>query len=159
MIYGLPNSAQFAPLAGAVAIGLFCGLLWDILRVFRKLRVPGRVRLFIEDVSFCLIAALLFFSVCCLFNYGKVRGYILLAQVLGFSVWYLLPGRLADRTASAIQKLLRTFVLRPIVRIYRLYFALRKCITSKRKQRVRKMKKKQKKSKKNYFKSAKNTCK
>ncbi len=159
MIYGLPNRAQFPPLIAAIVLGLLCGMLWDVLRIFRKLQVPSRTRLFFEDVLFFLICSLLSFAVCFAFNYGNVRGYILLAQVFGFFVWYCLPGRLADRTANALQKILRTLFLRPIIFVWRVFYTLRRRMHEKRIPKVKKTKKKEKKSKKNYYNSAKKTCK
>ena len=106
MIYGLANSAQFRPLLWAVLLGAASGVVWDVLRFFRFLIPPGRVRVFAEDVFFFLWWAVFTFLLCYATNYGIIRSYILLAQPFGFFTWYLLPGRLVKKVALCLRRVL-----------------------------------------------------
>lgn len=159
MIYGMPNNAQFEPLAWSVLLGLVCGVLWDILRFFRRLHPPGRIRLFAEDVLFFTVWSLLTFLLCYVYNFGIVRAYILLAQPFGFLLWYCLPGRLTYRIADRLYLQWQRFFARPFFAAFcfclRVFARLKKRIRKNPQKRV----KKSKKIKKNILKLQKKTCK
>ncbi|MBE6813422.1 MAG: hypothetical protein E7523_11165 [Ruminococcaceae bacterium] len=159
MIYGIANHAQFEPLVRAILLGVVCGILWDVLRFFRRLIPAGRVRLFAEDTLFFLVWSLLTFLLCYVYNFGIVRAYILLAQPFGFLLWYCLPGRLTFRVADWLIGKWQRFVVRPLLVVFcfffRLFIRIKKHFSRKR----QKEKKKIKKSKKNIPELKKKTCK
>lgn len=159
MIYGISNNAQFFPLVWAVLLGVFCGVLWDLLRFFRRLFPIGRVGLFVEDLLFFTVWSLLTFLLCYVTNFGIVRAYILFAQPLGFFLWYCLPGKLTLRFADWFAAQYRRYIVCPAIRFfcsfYRFFFYVRKNFAAKRE----KYRKKPEKSKKNILKLQKKACK
>lgn len=159
MIYGLENNAQFVPLVWAILLGVVCGVGWDILRFFRRVVPSGRIRLFVEDVLFFTVWALLIFLLCYVTNFGIVRAYILLAQLFGFLLWYCLPGRLTLRFADWFVVECQRFIICPALRficfLYRLFVRVKNAFVCKKE----KCRKKSKKSKKNILKLQKKTCK
>ena len=117
MIYGITNNAQFVPLVWSVLLGVVSGVLWDILRFFRRLLPCGKVCLFFEDVLFFTVWSFLTFMLCYVTNFGIIRAYILLAQPFGFFLWYCLPGKLTFRIADGVSALLRRIVFYPYFRL------------------------------------------
>ncbi len=159
MIYGIPNNAQFEPLAWAVLLGLVSGVLWDVLRFFRHLHPPGRIRLFAEDVIFFCVWSLLTFLLCYVYNFGIIRAYILLAQPFGFFLWYCFPGRLTFRLADWLQRQWCRFFVRPLLAAFCLGYRIFVRMKNKLPRKQKKSMKKSKKSKKNIPKMQKKTCK
>jgi hypothetical protein len=159
MIYGISNNAQFLPLAWAILLGVVCGVLWDVLRFFRRLFPIGQLGLFAEDILFFAVWGLLTFLLCYVTNFGVVRAYILFAQPFGFVLWYCLPGKLTFRLADWWAEKFRHLVIYPSIRffcfVYRIFFRVRKKFAAKRE----KFRKKPKKSKKNILKLQKKACK
>lgn len=146
MIYGVSNNAQFEPLAWSVLLGLVCGVLWDFLRFFRRIVLPGRVRLFIEDVLFFTVWSLLTFLLCYVYNFGIVRAYILLAQPFGFFLWYCLPGKLTCRIADWLVLQWQRFVVRPFLSVFCTFLRFFSRLQKKPFHKKRKIKKKNKKN-------------
>ena len=159
MIYGVANNAQFEPLVRSVMLGVGCGILWDVLRFFRRLLPPGRIRLFAEDVLFFVVWSLLTFLLCYVYNFGIVRAYILLAQPFGFFLWYCLPGKVTYRFADWLFLKWQRWIIRPLCSLfcffYRLFVRADKRFACNLHKRV----KKPKKSKKNIPKLQKKACK
>jgi hypothetical protein len=68
-------------------------LCYDFLRVIRRIFCHGFLWISVEDTLFGLVAGALFFLRLCQWNDGIVRGYLLLAVLLGALTYYACCGR------------------------------------------------------------------
>lgn len=71
----------------ACICGVVIGALYDVFRVFRAVFEGGRIRLFFEDLLFCLMAALVFVVYCFNATMGVVRMFSALGALFGFFVY------------------------------------------------------------------------
>ncbi|MBU9710173.1 spore cortex biosynthesis protein YabQ [Evansella tamaricis] len=78
---------QFLSMLASAGTGIVLGASFDTYRRF--LRSPKRFRwsLIVNDILFWVLQALLFFYVLLQVNHGEVRFYLLIALVLGYSIY------------------------------------------------------------------------
>lgn len=94
----------------AMLCGFFIGALYDIFRVLRTVWRGSRIRLFCEDVVFCVISALVFTVFCFNISLGIIRLFLALGALMGFFVYRFSVGLLTVRVAAAIKALLMPYV-------------------------------------------------
>jgi len=94
----------------AFAVGIGLGALYDVFRICRAVR--GNVRLntlwiFVEDILYALLCAVVVIIFVFHVNQGRIRGFMLLAAGAGFRLYYVTLGRLmmglAERIAAGIR--------------------------------------------------------
>lgn len=116
------QEALFFGISIVVGAGLF--LLYDVLRIFRRIVPHGNIWIGIEDFVYWLICAGMVFVMLYRENDGMMRGYALIGLVAGMFFYYLLLSRYVVRVNvlilgtvfGTIRKGLR-FLFRPIIRI------------------------------------------
>ncbi len=75
----------------AAALGLFLGLLYDVMAFFRRLGGGGAFLTALLDLLFCLMGATGFFLLVFGESQGVIRGYLPLGAILGgalYAVWF-----------------------------------------------------------------------
>lgn len=106
----------------ACVLGVTMGLFYELFRILR-LAVPcGRITVFIQDIVFFVVCGFLSFFFMLIFNNGTVRGFIIIANVLGMIVYLLTFGKLINKSAGFIIKAVKSilnFIKRPFVWIER----------------------------------------
>ncbi|AYV68807.1 MULTISPECIES: spore cortex biosynthesis protein YabQ [Niallia] len=80
-------STQFMTMLAMVSMGLFFGISLDTYQYFLKRPKRKRSIVFIHDILFWVLQALLMFYVLFLVNKGEVRIYLVLALLLGFAMY------------------------------------------------------------------------
>ena len=94
---GCLNNEQCAdPTSGAAVWtggALWLLLVYDLIRIFRRVAAHGVVWIAVEDMFFWVISAFVLFQFLYQEDDGKVRGFVILAMFLGM----LLYGRLCSR--------------------------------------------------------------
>ncbi len=70
----------------SVALGVILCIIYDIFRSYRKIKVPSVISVFVQDVLFFAISAILTFLLLLATTYGQVRGYAFIGIALGFSL-------------------------------------------------------------------------
>ena len=80
-------STQFMTMLAMVSMGLFFGVCLDTYQYFLKRPMRKRSIVFIHDILFWISQALLMFYVLFLVTKGEVRVYLVLALLLGFSMY------------------------------------------------------------------------
>jgi spore cortex biosynthesis protein YabQ len=81
----------------SVVLGVFLFLLYDLLRIWRRLIPHGTVWIAIEDMVYWLISTVAVFVMLYAANDGKVRGYALGGIVCGMLFYYGRFSRLVIR--------------------------------------------------------------
>ncbi len=80
---------------------LFC-LLYDILRVFHRLWLKGFFEVFVSDILFWFVLSVVTFCFLIIRCQGSVRGYVLIGQLLGFSVARITVSRFFVKALTGI---------------------------------------------------------
>lgn len=101
----------YCVLAG-VALSLFA----DVLRALRKYFRLGKAAVFITDLAFCIIAAVLTFLMQFVYSNGTIRFYILSGEVCGFLSARVALSPFINRIFAWIYKIL-CLIIRPIKKI------------------------------------------
>jgi spore cortex biosynthesis protein YabQ len=86
-------SGELALFVQFFLMGAMVALSYDFLRVIRRIIAHGLLWISLEDIIFSLLAGGGLFLVLCDKNDGILRGYILLAALLGVIVGALCVGR------------------------------------------------------------------
>ncbi len=84
---------QTVSLLLAAGIGAVLCLLYDVFRLLRLALSSGRVAIFIEDVLWFFLSALVTYMLCLARCKGEVRGFIIIGEVLGFLLWRISASR------------------------------------------------------------------
>ena len=71
-----------------VLIGGIMGMLYDLIRIFRKIIPHSNWSVQIEDTLYWIICALIGFAVLYMHNYGQIRFFVFIGIILG-GVFYL----------------------------------------------------------------------
>lgn len=114
-----PDLETFFPVAEETRLfllsclwGVPVGILYDIFRIIRALLPHNKAAVFIEDILFFLVYAVMFMTFCALFARSVARFYYAVGNALGFAVYFCTVGKIvvgAIRTVSgAVKKLLST---------------------------------------------------
>lgn len=77
----------------AMASGFAAGFLYDLFRLKRKALKTKSFAVYIDDIVFWIITALIVFIAAYSSNQGEIRFYFFLAVTLGVSVYYWLFSR------------------------------------------------------------------
>lgn len=110
----------------AVAGGMVIAFLYDIFRIRRKALRTNIVVVYIEDLIYWILVALVMFGVTFYSNDGELRGFIFLGSAIGVILYISLMSRLIVGSAMLVIgiicrvfKLLWTIVAYPFKIVYR----------------------------------------
>lgn len=73
----------------AIRMGLILAVVYDMLRIFRRVITRGTILVALEDIVFWIIAAFAVFNMIYENNSGNLRGYILVGLVIGIVLYEL----------------------------------------------------------------------
>ncbi len=110
----------YAILAGAVL-----GVCYDVFRILRVARPPGKIGIIVEDLFFaliCIIVTLVFLQI---FTGGAFRFFIPVGEAVGFLLYHLTIGALVIRVARQVIRFLQTlisFLFLPFRIVFRWFF-------------------------------------
>lgn len=71
-----------------ILIGVIMGMLYDLIRIFRKIIPHSNWIVQIEDTIYWIICALIGFAILYMHNYGQIRFFVFIGIILG-SIFYL----------------------------------------------------------------------
>lgn len=113
----------------SAAIGALLGVIYDIFRIIRiAVQISERdnangnaksakmretfsfIIIFIEDILFFIIAAIITILFIFMVNNGQVRLFAITGEILGFTVYYFTVGRVVKALAERIIALIRLFI-------------------------------------------------
>lgn len=121
-LVGTPQQARV--FMYAVGFGFLIGILYDVFRTIRMLVSNGKKAFMVFDVLYAFTAAILTFLFLLTVQSGRVRGFVLFGELLGFLIYYISFGLLVVRVSDKIVHGLRRFfkgmfrlVTKPICRI------------------------------------------
>ena len=107
--------------------GICCGIVYDFIRIIRRIFKPGTVLVLMLDILFWILCAI--FTFCMLFfvNYGRVRWYEWFAIAIGAGAYFLSASPMVTEGGTMFFKLLLKllkFVTAPLFSLIKVIFAL-----------------------------------
>lgn len=112
MSLGIIGELQFFGLS--LLRGILILLLYDLLRIFRRVVSHGVVAIAMEDLCYWLITALLIFQLIYRENDGAIRGYAIAALGMGMLLYYYTLSKYLVNGMSWILKKILSFLLKPV---------------------------------------------
>jgi len=100
----------------SLILGAVLGMFYDVFRIIRIALKSSTASVFIQDLLYFSSSAVICFVFMMKYNFGELRGYILLGALIGFAVYYRTIGKIVYKCASIIIKFI-TKVIRLTVRI------------------------------------------
>ena len=101
--------------------GMVIAFIYDAFRVKRKAVKTSAVIIYVEDLIFWIIVAVIMFAVIYFSNEGEIRGYIFIGSVLGIIIYSLLFSKIimavflfALRTFCRVLKFIWAVITYPI---------------------------------------------
>ncbi len=112
MSSGIIWELQFFGLA--ILRGVLILMLYDLLRIFRRVVPHGIWSVAVEDVVYWVVTALLIFQLLYRENDGSVRGYVLLAVAAGMLLYHLTLSNWLVEHISGILRICTGVLLKPV---------------------------------------------
>ena len=109
----------------SVVLGAALSAFYDVFRILRiAFRTPKWV-VVIQDIIYFIICAVITFMFLLNNNYGMVRAFVIIGEILGWIIYYLTLGNLVIRLSKVIinfikfaLKLLFNIFIQPFYKIY-----------------------------------------
>ncbi|MGN1318155.1 MAG: spore cortex biosynthesis protein YabQ [Lachnospirales bacterium] len=105
----LSMNEQFYLFFSSIAIGIIGGFVYGIIRIFRIYISHSLLGIYIEDILFWLIFAVVFFLTMLCLNYGELRPYIYFGLLIGGFLYRLFIHKLVIKFLNPFVYLLRLF--------------------------------------------------
>lgn len=106
---GISISGQTLEFLLSAALGFGLGALYDLFRITRVILNPGRVFVFIQDVLYWIVCAVVSFLFILTVNRGEIRGFLLFGELMGAVFYYCTLGWLVMKSTRAIASAVRRF--------------------------------------------------
>ena len=97
-----------------ILIGVIMGMLYDLIRIFRKIIPHSNWSVQIEDAIYWVVCALTGFSILYMHNYGQIRFFVFIGIILGsvfyFCTFSIIFMKFATWLIDLIKHIIRTLV-------------------------------------------------
>lgn len=129
-MYGVDLSVQFENLMPAIGLGFILGFVYDIFKLIRQIFFNGKTAFFITDMIFVVVCTLSSFMLFIAVNSGRIRGYLVMFEVLAACVYRFTAGQLVSAVTDKFSKVINALCVKVFsvfsVPIKRMYTLLRK---------------------------------
>lgn len=85
-----------------ITVGIGLAVLYDCLRIWRRLIPHGIIWLSVEDILFWMASALITFTVCFVEDAGNIRWFAVAGEALGALMYHYTVGRILVKYVSLI---------------------------------------------------------
>jgi spore cortex biosynthesis protein YabQ len=90
----------------SVAGGILIAFIYDIFRLKRRAVKTAAVFIYLEDIAFWMVVAVIMLAVLYYGNEGEIRGYIFLAVIFGVFIYLLLLSKIVMNVFMFILKII-----------------------------------------------------
>ena len=108
----------------SMVLGAALCLIYDIFRIARIAKKPSRLLLFMQDIAFALVCAVLIFFMQMVRSSGEVRWFILTGALCGFAAcrvtvsrFFMLISGVIIRVIKSIIELVNKLLICPVTRV------------------------------------------
>lgn len=93
----------------SIGFGFLLGILYDVFRTVRIVISESKGFVLFMDLLYFLVCTFLNFCYILTVDYGKIRFYIVFAEILGWLIYYFSFGAVAIRFSRFVSKAIRSF--------------------------------------------------
>lgn len=97
-----------------IFIGIIMGMLYDLIRIFRKIIPHSNWSVQVEDMIYWITCALIGFAILYMHNYGQIRFFVFIGIILGsvfyFCTFSIIFMKFATWLIELIKHMVRTLV-------------------------------------------------
>lgn len=129
-------TAQQLLVLWSAASGVILSIYYDAFRLLRALGIRSRFLVFLQDVTFCITAALVYILLIFNLSNGTIRFYAFVIAAAAFLLWHFTVGALFMKCVNSIRTVLLS-VYRKISRALRSFAAK---LLKRRRERIAKKK-------------------
>lgn len=98
-------SEQLTVFLWSCAFGFCFGIIYDIFRFLRVLKFNSKLQIYIQDILFMCVFGLYTFIFTAAYNFGEIRFYIVLGELLGLVSYRYTLGELTIRIFTLLHKI------------------------------------------------------
>ena len=98
----------------SIITGIIISVIFDIFKAIRKSFKSGQLIIFIQDIIFFLISAIITFTLLFLRVNGEIRWFILFFELIGFTVSQKLFSRYIVKALYNIMIFIKNYVFSPV---------------------------------------------
>ena len=91
----------------SIGFGFLLGILYDVFRTVRMIISESKGFVLFMDLLYFLVCTFLNFCYILTVDYGKIRFYVVFAQILGWLIYYFSFGAVAIRFSRFVSKAVR----------------------------------------------------
>lgn len=114
---GVSITQQVNLFLGAGLVGIALGAVYDVFRILRLAVKPFMVVVLIEDLLFFFLFTAATFFYMLLYNNGHVRLFVIIGELIGFTLYYFTVGMLVMGISKAIIRFIK-WLLRWLYKIF-----------------------------------------
>ncbi len=103
-------SEQILTFVIGLGMGVIICLLYDVFRIIRLGRRCGRISIFVQDMAFWVISALLTFFLLMARCEGELRIYVFMAEIIGFIICRVTISRLIMKISDIIVRFFKRII-------------------------------------------------
>lgn len=102
-------------------IGMIIAFIYDIFKSFRKVLNSKKIVICFQDIIYSLLISIITFLILFVYEYGQMRWFVLLSQLLGFIFYRVYISLFVIKTITSTLKFLKTKLISPILKILKLF--------------------------------------
>ena len=102
-------------------IGMIIAFIYDIFKSFRKVLNSKKIVICFQDIIYSLLISIITFLILFVYEYGQMRWFVLLSQLLGFIFYRVYISLYVIKTITSTLKFLKTKLISPILKISKLF--------------------------------------
>lgn len=106
----------------SIGFGFLLGILYDVFRTVRIIISESKGFVLFMDLLYFLVCTFLNFCYILTVDYGKIRFYVIFAEILGWLIYYFSFGAVAIRFSRFVSKALKSFarlIFKPISAVFK----------------------------------------
>lgn len=92
--------------------GLILAVIYEPFRIFHKIGFSKPIHYFVSDFIYMIIFAVLTYFLCLILLEGSVRIFVIIGEILGFTLFYIIVRPVLDRIYNPIIKFSKKFAFR-----------------------------------------------
>lgn len=109
-MYGIELAVQIENLMPALGLGFLLGICYDFVRLLRLIFSRGKIFLFVTDTLFTVFCTAVSFLLFLGVNDGVIRLYLVLAEIIGATLYFFTAGKIVYRLFRRFSDMLRSAV-------------------------------------------------
>lgn len=109
---GITLSSQTTTFLFSVVLGLILGLFFDVFKLTNVIFSPTPKRIFIKDIIYFVLSAIITFIFILIVNMGEIRIYIISGEIIGWLMYRLTFGNVIYKILLTVTVFIKKVLIR-----------------------------------------------